>query len=175
MKGIWNGEARAQSIYFDPAPGYFFTGDGARRDEDGDLWITGRIDDVVNVSGHRLGSAEIESVLSDHPAVAECAAIGIAHEVKGQAILAIIVLVRSRTDQPETLFDELRRRVRSQIGGLAVPERFVVVRDLPKTRSGKVLRRLLRKIAEGDRSALGDTTTFGDQALLDHIEEQMGT
>jgi acetyl-CoA synthetase len=107
--------------------------------------------------------------------VAECAAIGIAHEVKGQAILAIIVLVRSRTDQPETLFDELRRRVRSQIGGLAVPERFVVVRDLPRTRSGKVLRRLLRKIAEGDRSALGDTTTFGDQALLDHIEEQMGT
>jgi hypothetical protein len=139
-----------------------------RRDEDGYYWITGRVDDVINVSGHRLGTAEIESALVAHPAVAEAAVVGFPHDIKGQAIYAYVTLKADQTPS-EPLRAELVKWVRQEIGGFAAPEAIQWAPGLPKTRSGKIMRRILRKVAEGDVSNLGDTTTLADPAVVDDL------
>lgn len=141
----------------------YFSGDGARRDEDGYYWITGRVDDVLNVSGHRLGTAEIESALVAHPKIAEAAVVGIPHNIKGQAIYAYVTLNHGEEPSPE-LYAEVRNWVRKEIGPLATPDVLHWTDSLPKTRSGKIMRRILRKIAAGDTSNLGDTSTLADLA-----------
>jgi len=162
--GIWGDEERFIQTYwsrFDRAT--YFTGDGAKRDEDGYFWIMGRVDDVINVAGHRLGTMEIESALVDHPAVAEAAVIGVPHEIKGTAVVAFVSLRDGRPMTPE-LAREVQAHVVTKIGALARPEEILFAADLPKTRSGKIMRRLLRDIAEG--KALGDTTTLADPAVV---------
>ncbi len=139
----------------------YFSGDGARRDEDGYYWITGRVDDVLNVSGHRLGTAEIESALVSHPKIAEAAVVGIPHNIKGRAIYAYVTLNHGEEPSPE-LYTEVRNWVRKEIGPLATPDVLHWTDSLPKTRSGKIMRRILRKIAAGDTSNLGDTSTLAD-------------
>ena len=154
--------------YFRRFPGKYFTGDGARRDEDGDYWITGRVDDVINVSGHRLGTAEVESALVGHRAVAEAAVVGFPHEVKGQGIYAYVTL-KTGVEPTEALRAELVREVRRTIGALAQPDVVQWAPGLPKTRSGKIMRRILRKIAEGKPDELGDTTTLADPAVVQDL------
>jgi len=139
----------------------YFTGDGARRDEDGYYWITGRVDDVLNVSGHRLGTAEIESALVAHPAVAEAAVVGYPHDIKGEGIYTYVTLVLGR-DPSDELIAELRKWVRKQIGPIATPDMMQWAPALPKTRSGKIMRRILRKIAANDYENLGDTSTLAE-------------
>jgi acetyl-CoA synthetase len=160
---IWGDHDRFRKTYFSTIKGAYFTSDGARRDADGYYWITGRVDDVINVSGHRLGTAEIESALVAHPDVAEAAVVGVAHEVKGQAIYAYVIVNASveTTDAAA-----LKLWVRKQIGGLAVPEVIHFTPALPKTRSGKIMRRILRKIAEGDVESLGDTSTLMNPEII---------
>jgi acetyl-CoA synthetase len=167
IKGAWPGMARTiyndplrfQKTYFSKYPGYYFTGDGARRDVDGYYWITGRVDDVINVSGHRLGTAEVESALETHPAVAEAAVVGVPHDVKGEAIYAFVIL-ESNQSPSEELRKELTQQVRRLIGPIATPERIQWAHALPKTRSGKIMRRLLKKISTGDTADMGDTSTL---------------
>ena len=173
MRTIYGDHQRFIDTYFSQAPGYYFTGDGCRRDEDGYLWITGRMDDVINVSGHRLGSAEIESSLVAHPAVAEAAVVGFPHPIKGSAIFAFVALQEAAKDHAPQAKD-LIQWVRQDIGALAAPEHLLVVRDLPKTRSGKIMRRILRKIAEQDCApeSLGDTSTLADPAIVSEIIAQ---
>ncbi len=172
FRTIYGDPDRYVRQYWSQVPGAYFTGDGARRDQDGYFWIMGRIDDVVNVSGHRIGTMEVESVLVEHPAVAEAAVVGRSHEVKGQALWAFVTL-REGTAPTPTLEQELREHVAQKIGPFARPDRVLFAFELPKTRSGKIMRRLLRDIAEG--RALGDTTTLQDpsviQALKDHYEQ----
>jgi len=159
---IWNDDARYVQTYFSKWPGrpdLYFPGDGAKRDEDGYFWILGRVDDVLNVAGHRIGTMEVESALVEHPAVAEAAVVGKAHELKGQAIAAFVTLREGKRASLE-LRDELRQFVADKIGALARPDEILFSADLPKTRSGKIMRRLLRDIAEN--RALGDTTTLAD-------------
>src|SRR5690606_32459241 len=145
--------------YFSQYPGRYFTGDGARRDADGYYWITGRVDDVINVSGHRLGTAEVESALVLHEAVAEAAVVGFPHPIKGQGIYAYVTLVAEREPSDE-LQAELVRHVRDHLSPIAAPDFLQFAPQLPKTRSGKIMRRILRKIAEDEPEALGDTTTL---------------
>ena len=172
----WPGQARTIhgdhdrfiSTYFTTYPGKYFTGDGARRDEDGYYWITGRVDDVINVSGHRLGTAEIESALVGHRHVAEAAVVGYPHDVKGQGIHAYVTL-KAGIAPEEILRRDLMGRVRVEIGAFAVPDRIQWAPGLPKTRSGKIMRRILRKIAEGDTANLGDTSTLADPAVVDDL------
>jgi Acyl-coenzyme A synthetases/AMP-(fatty) acid ligases len=152
------------SIYND----IYFTGDGARRDEDGYYWITGRVDDVLNVSGHRLGTAEIESSLVLHPKVAEAAVVGFDHPIKGQGIYAFVTLMIGESYSDE-LNNELKQFVAKEIGAIAKPDLIQNAPGLPKTRSGKIMRRILRKIAEGDLSNLGDTTTLADPSVVDSL------
>ncbi|MEY2700986.1 MAG: acetyl-CoA synthase [Pseudomonadota bacterium] len=166
--GIHNDPDRFRSTYFDPFPGYYFSGDGARQDNDGHYWITGRIDDVINVSGHRLGTAEIESALVLHPQVAEAAVVGFPHDIKGQAIHAFITLMQGAMPS-DKLAKELNTLVRHEISAIACPERIQWVSSLPKTRSGKIMRRLLRKIAANDLDQLGDTSTLSDPQVLEEI------
>ena len=172
LRTIWGDDARYVQTYFTKWPGrpdLYFPGDGAKRDDDGYFWILGRVDDVLNVAGHRIGTMEVESALVDHPAVAEAAVVGKTHELKGQAIAAFVTL-RS-THQPSTeLRDELKAHVADKIGALARPDDILFSADLPKTRSGKIMRRLLRDIAEG--RALGDTTTLADPAVVATLKEQ---
>jgi acetyl-CoA synthetase len=177
LKGTWPGQARTiygdhrrfKETYFSRFPGYYFTGDGCTRDEDGYYWITGRVDDVLNVSGHRLGTAEIESALVSHASVAESAVVGIPHDLKGQGICAWVVL-RSDADQPpQQLIGALKEQVRRVIGPIATPDVIFLVPGLPKTRSGKIMRRLLRKIAEGQRTDLGDTSTLAEPQVVDQL------
>lgn len=156
---IYNDPARFQKTYFSDHPGYYLTGDGARRDEDGYYWITGRLDDVINVSGHRLGTAEVESALESHPAVAEAAVVGFPHDVKGEAIYAFVTLEHDQTPS-EGLRTELIQQVCRLIGPIATPEQIQWADALPKTRSGKIMRRLMRKISTGDISDMGDTSTL---------------
>ena len=144
---------------------------GARRDEDGYYWITGRVDDVLNVSGHRLGTAEIESALVSHPKIAEAAVVGIPHNIKGQAIYAYVTLNHGEEPSPE-LYTEVRNWVRKEIGPLATPDVLHWTDSLPKTRSGKIMRRILRKIAAGDTSNLGDTSTLADPGVVDKLLEE---
>ncbi|MES2988221.1 MAG: acetate--CoA ligase [Pseudomonadota bacterium] len=168
MRTVWGDHARFFQTYFSTYPGKYFTGDGCRRDEDGYYWITGRVDDVINVSGHRMGTAEVESALVLHPKVAEAAVVGMPHDIKGQGIYAYVTLnVGVAAD--EALRKELRDWVRTEIGPIATPDALQFAPGLPKTRSGKIMRRILRKIAEGDVSSLGDTSTLADPAVVDDL------
>jgi acetyl-CoA synthetase len=147
----------------------YFTGDGAKRDKDGYLWLLGRIDDVMNISGHRVSTMEVESALVDHPAVAEAAVIGRSHDIKGQAIAAFVT-IKSGVDVRDTLKDEIKAHVAKKIGALARPDDIIYAAELPKTRSGKIMRRLLRDVAEG--RALGDTTTLADPAVVADLKQK---
>ena len=172
LRTIWGDDARYVETYFSKWPGrpdLYFPGDGAKRDSDEYFWILGRVDDVLNVAGHRIGTMEIESALVEHPAVAEAAVVGKAHELKGQAIAAFVTL-RDKSKQSPALRDELREFVAKKIGALARPDDILFSADLPKTRSGKIMRRLLRDIAEG--RALGDTTTLADPNVVASLKDQ---
>ncbi len=168
MRTVWGDHDRFFQTYFTTYKGKFFTGDGARRDEDGYYWITGRVDDVINVSGHRMGTAEVESALVAHPKVAEAAVVGMPHEVKGQGIYAYVTL-NSGEAPGEELRAELRNWVRQEIGPIATPDAIQFAPGLPKTRSGKIMRRILRKIAEGEIGSLGDTSTLADPAVVEDL------
>jgi acetyl-CoA synthetase len=150
-------------------PDIYFTGDGAKRDDDGYLWLLGRVDDVLNVAGHRIGTMEVESALVDHPAVAEAAVVGRTHELKGQALAAFVTLKEGHASS-DALREELKGHVVKKIGALARPDDILFTADLPKTRSGKIMRRLLKDIAEG--RALGDTTTLADPTVVERLKTQ---
>jgi acetyl-CoA synthetase len=167
LRGFWNdtGRKRFKETYFSIFPGHYFTGDGAKQDEDGYFWLMGRIDDVINVSGHRIGTAEVESALVLHPSVAEAAVIGFTHEVKGQGIYAFVSL-KAGIKSGEELRKELLAHVRKVIGPIATPDKLQFADSLPKTRSGKIMRRILRKIAEGKIEELGDTSTLTDPSVV---------
>ena len=176
IRDSWPGQARTifgdherfVQTYFSTYPGNYFTGDGCRRDEDGYYWITGRVDDVINVSGHRLGTAEVESALVSHPKVAEAAVVGYPHDLKGQGIYCYVTLINGE-EWSEDLRKELITHVRKEIGPIASPDLMQFAPGLPKTRSGKIMRRILRKIAEDDFSTLGDTSTLADPAVVDDL------
>ncbi len=179
IKRPWPGMARTihgdhqrfLTTYLKPFAGYYFTGDGCNRDEDGYYWITGRVDDVINVSGHRLGTAEVESALVNHPGCAEAAVVGIPHEIKGQGIFAFVILKERWSETPE-LAGELRNEVRHHIGPIAQPDWILIAPGLPKTRSGKIMRRILRKIAMQETGDLGDTTTLADPSVVEALIEK---
>jgi acetyl-CoA synthetase len=165
MRTVYGDHRRFIDTYFTTFRGTYFTGDGARRDEDGYWWITGRVDDVINVSGHRIGTAEVESALVAHPKVAEAAVVGCPHAVKGQGIYAYVTL--NAGEEPSTaLRDELRQWVRKEIGAIASPDFIQWAPGLPKTRSGKIMRRILRKIAANEADQLGDTSTLADPGVV---------
>ncbi len=168
MRTVYGDHKRFFDTYFTTFPGKYFTGDGARRDEDGYYWITGRVDDVINVSGHRMGTAEVESALVLHKQVSEAAVVGMPHEVKGQGIYAYVTL-NADTEPSEDLRKELSDWVRTEIGPIAKPDAIQFTPALPKTRSGKIMRRILRKIAEGDVSSLGDTSTLAEPGVVDDL------
>jgi acetyl-CoA synthetase len=168
MRTVWGDHDRFFQTYFTTFPDKYFTGDGCRRDEDGYYWITGRIDDVINVSGHRMGTAEVESALVAHDDVAEAAVVGMPHEIKGQGIYAYVT-INADAEPTEDLRKELVAWVRKEIGPIATPDVIQFAPALPKTRSGKIMRRILRKIAEGDISSLGDTSTLADPAVVDQL------
>ena len=170
MRTVWGDHDRFFQTYFTTFPGKYFTGDGARRDADGDYWITGRIDDVINVSGHRMGTAEVESALVAHATVAEAAVVGMPHPLKGQGIYAYVTL-NADVEDSEDLRRELSQWVRREIGPIATPDVIQFAPGLPKTRSGKIMRRILRKIAEGDIGSLGDTSTLADPGVVDNLIE----
>ena len=165
MRTVYRDHDRFVQTYFRTYPGLYFTGDGARRDKDGYYWITGRVDDVINVSGHRLGTAEVESALVAHPKVAEAAVVGYPHSVKGQGIYAYVTL-RSDAQPSDELRSELGQWVRKEIGPIATPDLIQWAPGLPKTRSGKIMRRILRQIAANDDSDLGDTSTLADPTVV---------
>jgi acetyl-CoA synthetase len=168
MRGVWGDAKRFFDTYFTQFPGVYTTGDGARRDSDGYYWITGRVDDVINVSGHRMGTAEVESALVLHAKVAEAAVVGMPHDIKGQGIYAYVTL-NAGEEGSDGLRKELVQWVRQEIGPIATPDAIQFAEALPKTRSGKIMRRILRKIAEGDTSSLGDTSTLADPAVVDDL------
>jgi acetyl-CoA synthetase len=168
MRTVYGDPQRFIDTYFKAYPGMYFSGDGARRDKDGDYWITGRVDDVINVSGHRIGTAEIESALVGHQAVAEAAVVGFPHDIKGQGIYAYVTL-KEGVEPSEALRKELVGQVRSDIGPTATPDHIQWAPALPKTRSGKIMRRILRKIAENAPDQLGDTSTLADPAVVDAL------
>jgi acetyl-CoA synthetase len=168
MRTTWGDHDRFINTYFSTFPDLYFTGDGCRRDPDGDYWLLGRVDDVVNVSGHRIGTAEVESALVSHPQVAEAAVAPRPHEIKGQALYAFVTLREGVDGSPE-LAGELARHVRREIGAIAVPDKIQFAPALPKTRSGKIMRRILRKIAEDHIDQIGDTTTLADPSVVDAL------
>jgi acetyl-CoA synthetase len=170
MRTVWGDHERFEKTYFSDYKGYYFTGDGCRRDADGDYWITGRVDDVINVSGHRMGTAEVESALVAHAKVAESAVVGYPHEIKGQGIYAYVTLMTGE-EPSDALRKELETWVRSEIGPIAKPDLIQWAPGLPKTRSGKIMRRILRKIAEDDFATLGDTSTLADPSVVDDLIE----
>jgi acetyl-CoA synthetase len=174
LRGIWGDPDRFVKQYWAKWPGIYFTGDGARRDADGYFWLLGRVDDVINVAGHRIGTMEVESALVDHPAVAEAAVVGIQHEIKGTAIAAFVIVKESHRagaiENAAKFEQELKAHVSEKIGAIARPEKILVTADLPKTRSGKIMRRLLRDIAEG--RALGDVTTLADPTVVSTLKEK---
>ncbi|MEH6649269.1 MAG: acetate--CoA ligase [Motiliproteus sp.] len=167
-RSIWGDHERYVQTYFSTFKGFYTTGDGARRDEDGYYWITGRVDDVINVSGHRMGTAEVESALVAHPKVAEAAVVGYPHEIKGQGIYVYVTL-QAGEEESDELLKELRNWVRTEIGPIATPDLIQFAPGLPKTRSGKIMRRILRKVAENDFDALGDTSTLADPTVVDDL------
>jgi acetyl-CoA synthetase len=168
MRTAFGDHERFMQTYFSTFPGKYFTGDGCRRDSDGYYWITGRVDDVINVSGHRMGTAEVESALVAHNDVSEAAVVGYPHEIKGQGIYAYVTLMTG-TEPSAELRKELIAWVRKEIGPIAAPDVIQFAPGLPKTRSGKILRRILRKVAENEFGALGDTSTLADPALVDDL------
>lgn len=165
MRTVYKNPERFYNAYFAQYPGLYFTGDGCRRDEDNDYWITGRVDDVLNVAGHRLSTAEIESAVVSHPAVAEAAVVGCPHDIKGQGIYVFVTLKLDAVPS-ESLKEEIRNKVREQISGIAMPDYLQWTSALPKTRSGKIMRRVLRKIVENDLENIGDTTTLADPTVI---------
>ena len=170
LRGIWGDEARFRDTYWSrfAEQGYYFAGDGAKKDEDGDLWLLGRVDDVMNVSGHRISTTEVESALVSHPLVAEAAVVGAADPTTGQGIVAFVILRgHGENTSTEALIEELRAHVSHEIGPIAKPRQIMVVPELPKTRSGKIMRRLLRDVAE--HRDLGDVTTLTDSSVMDLI------
>jgi acetyl-CoA synthetase len=174
LRGTWGDpeNKRVKEVYFSQFPGYYFTGDGCRKDEDGYYWLMGRVDDVINISGHRLGTAEVESALVSHPLVAEAAVVGFPHDIKGEGIYAYVILKANAEASADTV-SILRGHVRSEIGPIATPDHIQLVPDLPKTRSGKIMRRILRKVAAGETElgALGDITTLADPSVVEKIVE----
>ncbi len=169
---VWGDHHRFYETYFSQYPGLYFTGDGCRRDEDGYYWITGRVDDVINVSGHRMGTAEVESALVAHEAVAEAAVVGFPHEIKGQGIFAYVILgVDANGATPGELTGALKEQVRHVIGPIATPDQIMIVPGLPKTRSGKIMRRILRNIAAAEYTDLGDITTLADPSVVEKLIE----
>ena len=168
MRTLWGDHARFEEAYFSQYPGYYFTGDGCRRDADGYYWITGRVDDVINVSGHRMGTAEVESALVAHPEVAEAAVVGYPHDIKGQGIYAYVTLMKG-VEATDALRKALEAWVRTEIGPIAKPDLIQWAPGLPKTRSGKIMRRILRKIAENDFAALGDISTLADPSVVEEL------
>jgi len=169
LRGIYGDPQRFKDTYYSKWDGIYFAGDGAKRDEDGYYWILGRVDDVVNVAGHRIGTAELESVFVEHKTVAESAVIGVKHEIKGQGLVAFVSL-KDGVDGDAELNKELSGWVAKKIGKFAVPEKIIFAADLPKTRSGKIMRRLLRDVAEG--RALGNVTTLADASVVDQLKTQ---
>jgi len=170
LRTLWNDEARFKQQYWSELPGYYFAGDGARFDEDGYLWVTGRIDDVLNVSGHRIGTAEVESALVSHPSVAEAAVVGRPDELKGQALVCFVSVKNGVTASPE-LKEALRAHVAKEIGALARPDEIRFTATLPKTRSGKIIRRLLKEVAAG-KKITGDTSTLEDFSALAALQTE---
>jgi acetyl-CoA synthetase len=168
MRTVYGDHERFIKTYFQDYPGYYFSGDGARRDKDGDYWITGRMDDVLNVSGHRMGTAEVESALVLHDAVAEAAVVGFPHDIKGQGIYCYVTLVKG-VDESEELRKALIQQVRTEIGPIATPDVIQWAPGLPKTRSGKIMRRILRKIAHHEEGSIGDTSTLADPGVVDDL------
>jgi len=180
IRHSWPGQARTiygdhqrfGETYFSQFKGLYFTGDGCWRDADGYYWITGRVDDVINVSGHRMGTAEVESALVAHEAVAEAAVVGFPHDIKGTGILAYVIITPEfEHNDPSQLEGALKQQVRTEIGPIATPEHVIIVPGLPKTRSGKIMRRILRKVAAGEFENLGDITTLADPAVVEKVVE----
>jgi acetyl-CoA synthetase len=173
LRGIWGDPQRFQETYWDKFGDKYFAGDGARLDEDGEIWLLGRVDDVMNVSGHRLSTAEIESALVAHPLTAEAAVVGAADETTGQAVVAFVIIKESQRDAAsrDDIAAILRAHVAEQIGAIARPRQVFVVNELPKTRSGKIMRRLLQDIAEGRE--IGDTTTLADASVMQIIQDKL--
>jgi acetyl-CoA synthetase len=169
IRSVYGDHQRVIDTYYSTYPGYYFTGDGARRDADGYYWITGRVDDVMNVSGHRIGTAEVESALVLHPAVAEAAVVGFPHDLKGEGIYAYVTLMSGDNSDADTLLNELIAMVRQEIGPIAKPDAIQWAPGLPKTRSGKIMRRILRKIAANELDNLGDTSTLADPSVVDDL------
>jgi acetyl-CoA synthetase len=172
LRGIYGDPERYEETYWSRFPGRYFAGDGAKIDDDGYLWVLGRVDDVMNVSGHRISTAEVESALVDHHAVAEAAVVGAKDDTTGQAIIGYVIL-RGDAEASDELGEELRQHVATKIGPTARPRTVILVPDLPKTRSGKIMRRLLRDVAEG--RDLGDTTTLADESVVDEIRHRADT
>jgi acetyl-CoA synthetase len=171
MRTVYGDHQRFIDTYFRTYPGTYFTGDGARRDEDGYYWITGRVDDVINVSGHRLGTAEVESALVAHAKVAEAAVVGYPHDIKGQGIYAYVTL-KAGEQSNDALRKELIAWVRKEIGAIATPDFLQWAPSLPKTRSGKIMRRILRKIAENQPDQLGDISTLADPSVVKNLVDE---
>ena len=168
MRSVYGDHQRFIDTYFKTFPGRYFSGDGCRRDKDGYYWITGRVDDVINVSGHRMGTAEVESALVAHTDVAEAAVVGYPHDIKGQGIYAYVTL-NIGVDSSDQLLSELKKWVRKEIGPIATPDLLQFSPQLPKTRSGKIMRRILRKIAANEYQDLGDTSTLADPSVVDDL------
>merc|ERR1712029_979416 len=166
---VYGDHERYRQTYFTTFKGYYFSGDGALRDGQGYYQITGRVDDVINVTGHRLGTAEVEDVLDEHPLVAEAAVVGFPHEVKGESVYAYITLKEGYKDRIKLVENELKQLVKKKISGFAVPEMMQFTPGLPKTRSGKIMRRILRKVAAGKTDDIGDTSTLADPTVVDVI------
>jgi acetyl-CoA synthetase len=170
MRTVYGDHKRFEETYFSTYPNKYFTGDGCRRDGDGYYWITGRVDDVINVSGHRMGTAEVESALVAHESVSEAAVVGYPHDIKGQGIYAYVTLMAGKTPS-DAMRKELVAHVRKEIGPIASPDIIQFAPGLPKTRSGKIMRRILRKIAESEFGSLGDTSTLADPSVVDDLIE----
>jgi acetyl-CoA synthetase len=171
LRTLWGDDERFKDTYWSKykKQGWYFAGDGAKKDEDGDLWVLGRVDDVMNVSGHRLSTTEIESALVSHPKVAEAAVVGAKDEDTGQAVVAFVILRDEAGDGGADIVQDLRKHVRTQIGPIATPRQIMIVAELPKTRSGKIMRRLLKDVAENRE--VGDVTTLADSSVMDLISK----
>ena len=175
LRGIWGDDERYRQTYWArfAEQGYYFAGDGAKKDDDGDLWLLGRVDDVMNISGHRISTTEVESALVSHPAVAEAAVVGASDPTTGQGIVAFVILRGDAVDDGAALVKALRDHVSHEIGPIAKPRQIMIVPELPKTRSGKIMRRLLRDVAENRQ--LGDVTTLTDSTVMDLISQKLPT
>jgi acetyl-CoA synthetase len=171
LRTLWGDDQRFKDTYWSRFPGVYFAGDGAKLDEDGDIWLLGRVDDVMNISGHRLSTTEIESALVSHSKVAEAAVVGATDATSGQAVAAFVILRESAGDGGEDVVAELRNHVAKEIGAIARPKTIMVVPELPKTRSGKIMRRLLRDVAENRET--GDATTLADSSVMDLIKANL--